>query len=170
LTFCCYRRYPFLKADRTCQWLGEAIDSARERLEFDLWAFVFMPEHVHLIVHPRALTYDISMILRDLKQPVSRHAVAYLKGHAPEWLPRLAVRKGNAVRHQFWKKGGGFDRNLVEPESLVAMIDYIHQNPVRRGLVERAWEFWWSSAAWHMGISEAPLRVDPIPPEWLPVA
>lgn len=32
LTFSCYHRYPFLRAERCCQWLGEAINDARERL------------------------------------------------------------------------------------------------------------------------------------------
>jgi len=50
LTFSCYHRFQFLKAERTSQWLAEAIQSARVKHSFDLWAFVFMPEHVHLIV------------------------------------------------------------------------------------------------------------------------
>ena len=34
LTFCCYKRYAFLKAERTCQWLADAIDKARVDLDF----------------------------------------------------------------------------------------------------------------------------------------
>jgi putative transposase len=46
------------------------------------------------------------------------------------------------------------------------MIDYIHLNPVRRGLVERAMDWRWSSvAAFESGIS--PISVDAIPWEWL---
>ena len=40
-------------------------------------------------------------------------------------------------RALFWQSGGGFDRNVNEPRALMAMIDYIHLNPVRRGLVAR---------------------------------
>ena len=39
-----------LAADRCCEWLAEAIEQARQRQDFLLWAFVFMPDHVHLIV------------------------------------------------------------------------------------------------------------------------
>jgi putative transposase len=53
LTFSCFHRYAFLKAERTCQWLADAIDEARKRLDFAVWAYVFMPEHVHIIVYPR---------------------------------------------------------------------------------------------------------------------
>ena len=58
LTFSCYQRYPFLKAERTCLWLVDAIQAARVKHNFDLWAYVFMPEHVHLIVRPREPDYS----------------------------------------------------------------------------------------------------------------
>src|SRR5205814_799973 len=36
LTFSCYQRFPFLKAERTCQWLADAIAAARVKHSFDL--------------------------------------------------------------------------------------------------------------------------------------
>jgi putative transposase len=70
LTFSCYRRFPFLKADRCCRWLAEAINEARQQQSFWLWAFVFMPDHVHLIVYPHAPEYEMDRILEAIKQPV----------------------------------------------------------------------------------------------------
>jgi putative transposase len=55
----------------------------------------------------------------------------------------------------------------VEPRTLLKMIDYIHGNPVRRGLVERAADWRWSSAPWNILGATIPIPVDPIPPEWL---
>jgi hypothetical protein len=40
------------------------------------------------------------------------------------------------------------DRNLDHAETVLAAIDYLHRNPVRRGLVERAVDWQWSSARW----------------------
>jgi putative transposase len=57
LTFSCFQRLPLLERDRTRGWLIEAIGEARKRERFDLWAFVIMPEHAHLLVHPRAPDY-----------------------------------------------------------------------------------------------------------------
>ncbi len=45
LTFCCFHRYPFLKSERACRWLAESLEEARQKLDFALWAYVFMPEH-----------------------------------------------------------------------------------------------------------------------------
>src|SRR5438105_2182185 len=55
LTFSCYRRYPFLVADRTLEWFREALEAARSKFGFQLWAYVVMPEHVHLLVVPGPL-------------------------------------------------------------------------------------------------------------------
>jgi len=169
LTFSCYHRFQFLRAERTCEWLHDSIAAARSKLDFDLWAFVFMPEHVHLIVHPRRPIYDIATIREAIKEPVGRNAVKFLRNEAPEWLERIRVKKGNRLRHLFWQSGGGYDRNITEPRTLLKMIDYIHENPVRRGLAIRAVDWKWSSAAWYEGGGPCPIPIDPIPPEWLAV-
>jgi putative transposase len=160
LTFSCFRRYAFLQAERTCQWLADAIDEARKELQFALWAYVFMPEHVHLLVYPKETIYDISLILQQIKEPVGRKAVKYLRANAPHWLPRITVKRGNRLERRFWQAGGGFDRNAVELQTLLAMIEYIHANPIRRGLVSRAEEWKWSSAGWLEGKNS--LRPDPL--------
>jgi len=170
LTFSCYHGYPFLKSDRTCAWLRVAIDRARSDLDFDLWAYVFMPEHAHLIVHPRRAEYDIAAIRRAIKEPVGRRAIAYLRKHAPDWMPRLTRRRGKREEHLFWQSGGGYDRNIASGKVLLSMIDYLHMNPVRRGLVEKAAEWKWSSAAWLVGAGESPIRLDPVDPAWLTMA
>lgn len=163
LTFSCYHRFQFLAKERTCQWLADTIDEARVKWNFDLWAYVFMPEHVHLIVHPR----DAADIRQAMKEPCARNAIAWLATNAPEWIPKISVRKGRRICRHFWQKGGGYDRNIEEPAALLNMIDYVHENPIRRGLVERAADWKWSSASWYHEHQPGPLNIDPIPPEWL---
>jgi putative transposase len=137
LTFTCQGRFRFLQADRTCQWLADAIDAARKELNFALWAYVFMPEHVHLIVYPCDPVYDVRLILKRIKEPVGRKAIAHLKRHAPAWLPRITVKHGKRSAHRFWLAGGGYDRNINEAATLLLMIEYIHNNPIRRGAERR---------------------------------
>jgi REP element-mobilizing transposase RayT len=52
LMFSCFRRQPFLSKDRSRQWMVDAIQRARETHRFHLWAWVIMPEHVHLLICP----------------------------------------------------------------------------------------------------------------------
>ena len=167
LTFTCYHRFRFLGSDRTCSWLAEAIENARTQLDFALWAFVFMPEHAHLIVFPRQANYEVRTILKAIKSPVGRRAVAYLEANAPEWLPRITRRRGSRSERLFWQSGGGYDRNIDDPKTLMAMIEYVHNNPVRRGLVNRASDWRWSSAGWYEGITTCGLDPDRLPADWV---
>ncbi len=167
LTFSCYNGFKFLQAERTCSWLAESIEEARAELNFGLWAYVFMPEHVHLLVHPRDAEYDIADIRKAIKSPVGSKAIKYLLTEAPEWIPKITRKRGKKMERLFWQSGGGYDRNVVEPGTLMKMTDYIHMNPVRRGLAEKPQEWWWSSAAWYLNMGEVPIALDPILPEWL---
>jgi putative transposase len=166
LTFLCYHGYRFLAAERTCQWLCKSIDEARNDLDFGVWAFVIMPEHVHLIVWPRKPIYESAAILKAIKARVGRLAVRYLAEHHPQWIPRITRQRGKRVERLFWQSGGGFDRNIEEPRTLISMIDYIHMNPVRRGLAARATDWRWSSAGWFVGTPTCDLIPDRLPPEW----
>jgi putative transposase len=167
LTFSCFHRYPFLSKDRTCEWLAQAVEAARKDLDYALWAYVFMPDHVHLIIWPRQHVYNDSEFLKAIKEPVGREAVSFLKRNAPEWLERIRVTRGTKIEHHFWQPGRGHDRNITSARTLQAMIDYIHLNPVRRGLVERAADWKWSSAGWFAGQPLNDLAPDPIPWDWL---
>jgi len=167
LTFSCFRKFRFLSKERTCEWLADAIEAAREELQFNLWAFVVMPDHVHLIVHPREYPYDTSEWIKAVKAPVGRKGVEYLRAHAPAWLPRIQVRKGTKLIYRFWQAGRGHDRNIDTARTLQYMLDYVHLNPVKAGLVQRPADWKWSSAGWYEGAPTNRLILDPIPPDWL---
>ncbi len=167
LTFSCFQRFRFLSKDRSCQWLADQVDKVRRQLDYSLWAYVFMPDHVHLIICPNEREYSDSDFLKQVKEPVSRKAVQFLKAEAPDWLPRIRVRRGKKIEHHFWQPGRGHDRNIDNPRTLQSMIDYVHLNPVRKGLVEQAKDWKWSSAGWFEGMPLNNLKPDSIPWEWL---
>ena len=137
-----------------------------------------MPEHVHIIIHPNEFASEISWFLKSMKQPVARKVSRWLSGHDPQMYDRLCIKRKDGSREfRFWQAGGGYDRNIENPKTLIQMIDYIHQNPVRRGLVEQAADWKWSSASWYdhgegmlrmsslveMSHGQA-LRASPVPP------
>jgi putative transposase len=164
LTFSCYQRMPLLSRDRTRQWFIEALNQGREKHGFAIWAYVIMPEHAHVLTFPRTSDYDMSKVLQTIKQSVSRRAMIYLRDHVPEWMTRLEVTwPGGRTEHRFWQQGGGYDRNMFEPETIHASIDYLHNNPVRRGLAATPVDWRWSSARWYSGLmDDVPLTIDPV--------
>jgi putative transposase len=126
-----------------------------------------MPEHAHLLVHPQQPNYDISMIRKAIKGPVAERAIHYLENSSPEWLERITRKRGEKTERLFWQSGGGHDRNVESARTLLAEIDYIHLNPVKRGLVELAANWKWSSAGWFVESPTNSLKPDPIPSGWV---
>ena len=126
-----------------------------------------MPDHVHLLISPAADDAEIGKILRAIKASPAKRAIQFLEDNSPYWLEKITRRRGNRQERPFWQSGGGYDRNVVGPRSLVAMIDYIHANPVRKQFVERPRDWHWSSAAWYDDQSDIPIPVDQISFDWL---
>ncbi len=165
LTFSCVHRWPLLRKDRTRKWFVEALDLARRRWNLELWAYVVMPEHAHVLLLPRSPSYRIEAILKTVKQSVARKAVGHLRLNAPRWLDRLKVTwPTGRVEYRFWQQGGGYDRNMLKTRTAWESVDYIHNNPVRRGLASCPTEWIWSSARWYAGDDNVVLAMDACPP------
>lgn len=162
LTFSCYHRHQFLTDDRVRAWLVDAIELARKKHQFALWAYVIMPDHVHLLINPTNEKYSISDILRDIKEPVSHRLVKYWRDTAPWKLELMKARQGKRKVHRLWQAGGGFDRNLTDWDRIAKAIVYVEWNPVRRGFVGEPTEWEWSSSRSRAGLTDVPLRVDPL--------
>jgi len=161
LTFSCFQRQPFFMPDRVRHWLMEGVELARERHQLDLWAFVIMPEHVHLLIYPRGDDYDISRILSTIKPPVSRRAIDFVEREAPGFLSRMTDLQPNGkTAHRFWQRGGGYDRHLWSPRHIWETIAYVHANPVRRGLCNLDTDWPWSSARAYAESCPTPMPID----------
>lgn len=153
LTFTCYHRTPLLTNDAYRTHLARSIDNALVEEEFRLIAFVFMPEHVHMLVYPArndATAECIPRFLAAVKNPCSKNIKSDLEKSGSRLLQRLTVRErpGRTV-FRFWQEGPGYDRNLQTEAYVMSAIEYIHLNPVRRRLVKRAVDWRWSSARWY---------------------
>jgi REP element-mobilizing transposase RayT len=106
--------------------LIEAMKGARLRLKFLLGGYVLMPNHWHALFWP---TYPllISQVLHDVKRISTLRFHAARRTHGPFW------------QHQFW------DRFVRHAQEFRERLDYMHQNPVKAGLVKRPEDWRWSS-------------------------
>jgi putative transposase len=80
LTFSCWQRLPLLDDDRYKVMLSRAIDAAVGRTGFHVVGFVFMPEHVHLILQPMA-GVTVRCVLWQIKRPVGLRALAWVRAN-----------------------------------------------------------------------------------------
>jgi len=166
LTFSCYRWLPLFSDDLHRRLYCEACGRAVLRHHYRLFAFIVMPEHVHLIVQPKADGSPVKSLLAAIKRPCSFRIKDYLKTIDNPLLKRLTIRQRPGVMtFRFWQEGPGYDRNLTQPKTILSAIDYVHENPVRRKLCERAVDWHWSSARSYLsGEPDPDLPViDPLP-------
>ena len=172
LTFSCYQRRPLLLNERWLCMLAESVERATDRHDYRLISFVYMPEHVHLLVFPNPEASSIAALLKAIKRPFFYRIKELLIDSNNRLLDQLTIRQRPGVTtFRFWQEGPGYDRNFTEPKTAMQVIDYIHRNPTRRGLCEKAVDWRWSSA--HRFLQpESPVdpalpNLQPLPPEFL---
>lgn len=131
LTFSTKDKKPYLADERICRLLAGSISDAVRRHQYAVLAYAFMPDHVHLLVHPLQEPYDISSLMKSIKQSSTRKA-----------------KREGWIEDVVWEAGGGYDRNINTPDAHAKVIEYIHMNPVLKDLAELTPDYPWSSANW----------------------
>ncbi len=126
VTFCKASRDPF-SAEARDSVLRCCLRGHGNR--FLLHAAAVMPEHVHLLLTPlcneKGWPYGLPAILKLIKGAPARSVNKLLGSSGPVWQEE------------------SFDHLLRSQESLKEKLEYIRQNPVRRGLVSRPEDYRW---------------------------
>ena len=123
-----------------------------------VYAWVIMSNHIHLIITTKSDDGNISDIIRDFKKHTSKEiarAIQTVGESRKEWLlnamSKEAQRIGRAAHYKLWKD----DNHAITIDGKVVGIkerlNYIHDNPVRNGLVNEQWEYIYSSAKDYAG-------------------
>ncbi|MFH0884058.1 MAG: transposase [bacterium] len=164
LTFGTFHHVPLFKHENLCAMFLQQLALSRKQLGFQLWAFVVMPDHVHLLLYPQG-DVSITHILSSIKRGFAWQALQFLREGAPKILSALQRKQRGNVTHHIWQAGGGHDRNIFGDEALRKTMEYIHGNPVRKGLVGLPEEWPWSSAGFWLTKKHG-LLVPDIPEWW----
>ena len=128
ITFSCYHRLPMLTATPSRLVFEAALERVRRKFGLRVYAYVVMPEHIHLLVsEPERET--LADALKSLKQGIAR---------------RLIGEDACGCAGHFWQKRY-YDFNIRNHPQFLEKIRYIHRNPVKRGLCARPQDWEWSS-------------------------
>jgi putative transposase len=160
LTCVANKRLPVFQTEKLKHLMCRALDEARTSATLLLFAYVIMPDHIHaLIGSPR----KPSAVLRFVNGIASRRIINFLK-EAGYDVSLAKLRHSMGVReykYSVWDHHPNL--KLVTTENgLMEKANYIHQNPVRAGLVERAEDYRWSSVRCWQGkpLDDEPLLMD----------
>jgi putative transposase len=125
--------------------LVAAVEKSRRKLGFLLAGYVLMPDHWHALLGVRD-PLTISRAVQDIK---------WISAIA---LNRQRTRRGPVWQHQFW------DRFVRNQRELGERLEYMHWNPVRKGLVGRREAWIWSSCLNYSmergDVARCPIQVD----------
>jgi putative transposase len=138
VSFAISERRFLLQSDRFCELLLDVIRDNRRKKRMEVHEFVFMPNHVHLLLTPAP---DVPL----------EKAIQFIKGG-------FSFRAGRELnfRGEVWQKG--FNEHRIQDAADYANhVEYMRMNPVNAGLVTRANEWPYSSA-------RLTHEVDPAPP------
>ena len=162
-------RYNFAEPDRphflTCtvvEWLPVFTRQEAVQILFDSWSylqrhqglrlygFVVLENHLHAV----AQAGDLPAVWQSFKSYTARKLIDLLEARRAEtMLKRMCfarkARRGDR-EYQFWQEGS--HPQLIDGEVMLRQkLEYIHQNPVKRGYVSEAEHWRWSSAHSYAG-------------------
>jgi putative transposase len=119
--------------------ISKSINFHAEKTNARILAYVLMPSHIHLVVQINGRI--LSSFMRDFKKFTAQKALSSLQSNGSLWQFRYD-------RVAIWN-----DKILLEK------MKYIHNNPVKAGLVNEAPKWYWSSAADYLGRKDGPVKV-----------
>lgn len=113
---------------------------------YTLHAWCVMPNHVHVLFQPKA-GWTMSKIVASWKSYTGRRISEYLKKatlERGEPSSQLAGRQPGTSSTTIWHREY-WDRYIRDHAHYVNVVKYIHENPVKAGLVSKAEDWKWSS-------------------------
>ncbi len=140
-----------------CDIIVENLNYCIANKNLVVYAWIIMSNHLHLIVSANE-GYELSAIIRDFKKHTSITIINAIKTNIHEsrkvWLLKLIREAGSNNKrnfiNQFWQQ----DNRPIElstNDMLDTRLDYLHQNPVKAGLVDKADNWVYSSATDYFG-------------------
>ena len=109
-----------------------------EGVRYELLAWVVMPNHVHVMIRPRE-GLSLPKIVQAWKGYSGKKIAEYLRSLERDRTPPRIWHR------EYW------DRFIRDARHFQNAVDYIHQNPVKAGLVAKPEDWTWSSACWELG-------------------
>ena len=147
------RRLPVFEQAACCGAFIDILSRLKDEWPFKLVAYVMMPDHIHLIVNPK--DGRIRELAGALKSLAARRIIDEVKG-----LSFLRERPdSDGSIHQVWQES--FKALPLWSDWLIwQKINYIHNNPLKAGMVKSAADYRWSSFRSFYSGEWEPIKVD----------
>ena len=154
ITCSCYQRQPGLATARRRDLFLSVLERMRKRYQFVVVGYVVMPEHFHLLMsEPQEVTP--ATVMQAVKLGFARRVLAQLRARRN----RAQASLFEHVPRHVWQ-ARFYDFNVYSGGKVKEKLNYMHANPVIRGLVKHPREWPWSSWGVYHGRGDGLLAVD----------
>ena len=168
ITASTYRRARLFDSDRFRSHYVQTLGELRQQQDFHLLGWVLMPDHFHLLLWPCAET-NPSQIVQSLKERTAKYLLSHLRQNANHpWCARMLGKLAlpetvhRPSTHRVWQRRF-YDLNVWSEKKHLEKLDYMHANPVKRGLVSSADQWPWSSFRFYYLEDSSLLAMDHLP-------
>ena len=150
ITTSTYRRAPLFLSERFRRSFVETLARLRTEKGFLLIGWVLMPEHFHLLLKPEPAEVT-GLIIKRLKEETATQILRNLKDHRQyPWCRKMLERLRlpstvhDESHYRVWQRRF-YPFNVYSEKKRLEKLTYMHNNPVKRGLVKEPGEWPWSS-------------------------
>lgn len=153
---------PLLNHDKVREIVYSSLKFLKGKYKYKIIGYCLMPDHIHFIIQAED-DLDASRVMADFKRFTAHEIYKYFKEKKDNyWLKILENSAYKGQGFSVWQET--FRSEVVyEEKFLRKQLNYIHNNPVRRGLVKNAVEWAHSSAAFYYLNRSGNLEVDAFP-------
>ncbi|MCK5051341.1 MAG: transposase [Candidatus Cloacimonetes bacterium] len=165
LTFTVIEKIPVFTNSKYCDVIIENFEFYRQKRGLQTFNYIIMDNHVHVIMSHNK---DISKVVQDFKKYTAKLILELLHTDSRYWIKSLMkiFKKPYKTKStfQFWEEGS--HPELIQGQKMFNQkAEYIHNNPVKRGLVSEDRDWYYSSARNLYGL-ENPFKVDVLDDNW----
>ena len=152
ITCSCCHRQQFLASKRRKDLFLKILEEVRQKYEFTVLGYVVMPEHFHMLIsEPKTGTPSYG----DASAEAARCPEVPAAARSQVQMKLFDIDRPAA----FWQKRF-YDFNVYSKRKIAEKIGYMHNNPVKRGLVESPEQWEWSSYRSFRFGEKGPVRID----------
>lgn len=142
--------YPIFSDPKAAEVLLNALKFLQGQRDTILYSYVIMENHIHLIVKSDGLSKKI----QTFKSWTARNIIEMFKDNENYQqlfkLKKAKQRSHTGSVHQLWQQGF-HPKQILGDEMMIQKIEYIHNNPVKRGFVDHPEDWRYSSARNYTG-------------------
>ena len=150
---------PVFSSDKYYSIIIDALNFYKRNKDLKIYSYVILDNHFHLIVSHK----DLSLIMQSFKKYSAKMIINNLQDEGKIEILKIFEKERRMYQdrnyHKVWQDSF-YPKEIASIEILRQKIEYIHLNPVRKGFVNNAIDWKYSSAIDYLSEKKGLIEID----------